>query len=409
MKRESCRGCGAKDLERFLELGPTPLANSFLKSESEFEGEKSFPLDVYVCRKCFLVQLLDVVAPEILFKEYIYVTGTSETIAAHNEEYAETLMGMAKISEGELVLEVASNDGSLLKCFKKRGARTVGIEPARNIAAMAAAAGIETMNEFFNLKTALRAKDIHGKAKAVIGNNVLAHVDDSVEFLEGCREIVDDCGMVVVEVPYLGDLLDRLEYDTIYHEHLCYFSVNALLNIYERAGLSVLKIDRHSIHGGSLRIYAGLEKVHGGHSKDVLDLAAAERGDGFTTIEKYKEFAGRVQRNRTELLELLREKVAEGKKVAAYGAPAKGNTLLNYCGIGSEILAFTVDKNAMKVGTFTPGMHIPVLPPEALMEQRPDYVLILAWNFADEIMRQQSGYGSSGGKFIIPIPKPMVV
>ena len=408
-KRVTCRGCEGKELEKFLELGPTPLANSFLKSESEFQGEKSFPLDVYVCHTCSLVQLLDVVAPEVLFREYIYVTGTSETVASHNEEYADTLMSLAEISKDELVLEVASNDGSLLKCFKKRGARVVGIEPAENIAAIAEASGVETMNDFFDLGTALKAKEVYGRAKAVIGNNVLAHVDETVDFLKGCKEIVEESGLVVVEVPYLGDLLEKLEYDTIYHEHLCYFSIQALLRIYERAGLSVLKIDRRPIHGGSLRVYAGPHEVHGHHSPEVAEYAAKEEKEGFTSAEKYMEFAAKVRQNREELLELLRDKIDAGSKIAAYGAPAKGNTLLNYCGIGRELVGFTVDKNKMKVGAFTPGMHIPVLPTTALMEQQPDYVLILAWNFADEIMRQQSGYRESGGKFIIPIPKPIVV
>lgn len=408
-KRNSCRACGDNRLRLFLPLGPTPLANSFLRSPEEFSSEPSFPLDVYFCENCSLVQILDVISPEILFRNYIYVTGTSDTIAAHNLRYAHTVVEFLKLGEKDLVVEVASNDGSLLKCFKPYGVRTLGIEPATNIAEMACANGIETVNLFFNYPTAREVRDSHGPAKAVIGNNVLAHVDDTQDFLRGARELIDRDGLVIIEVPYIREMLDRLEYDTIYHEHLCYFSVTTLMRLCEAVGLSIVRIDHVPVHGGSLRMYAGHAERFGTHSKDILRLVEEEREAGLTELSCYERFAKEVQENRRMLLELLEGLKKEGETVAGYGAPAKGNTLLNYCGIDTRLIPYTVDKNPLKVGLYTPGMHIPVLPVSTLVEQQPDYVMILAWNFAEEIMKQQQEYRNRGGRFIIPIPEPRII
>jgi hypothetical protein len=407
--RSSCRVCGNQQLKRFLSLGPTPLANSFLSSPDQFADELSFPLDVYFCEDCTLVQLLDVIDPEVLFRNYIYVTGTSDTIARHNAGYASRVTELLKMSPDDLVVEVASNDGSLLREFQKHSVRTLGVEPARNIARMAEESGVETVNDFFCLGTAQQVHQSHGPARAVIGNNVLAHVDDTREFIQGCRHLISECGLVIVEVPYLGELVNRIEYDTIYHEHLCYFSVSSLLRLCESAGLSVVLMEHVPVHGGSLRMYAGAKERYPEHAADVVAWAEREREEGLASLTTFERLAARVAENRRALLELLEKLRSEGKTVAAYGAPAKGNTLLNYCGIGQQLVSFTVDKNPMKVGLYTPGMHLPVLPVSALVEKRPDYVLILAWNFADEIMRQQAQYRELGGRFIIPIPQPEVV
>ncbi|HQR32104.1 MAG TPA: class I SAM-dependent methyltransferase [Blastocatellia bacterium] len=408
-RRETCRACGENSLKLFLPLGAQPLANSFLKSPDEFAEEQFFPLDTHFCETCSLVQIPDVVDPEVLFRHYLYVTGTSETIAQHNRAYAKSVTEMQRLTADDLVIEVASNDGSLLRCFQELGVKTLGIDPATNVAAMARANGVETINEFFSLETAQKVRAEYGPAKAVIGNNVLAHVDDTQDFLRGCKAVIGENGLVIIEMPYLGDLLNRTEYDTIYHEHLCYFSVTSLMRLCESAGLRIVRMDHVPIHGGSLRMHAGHAEVYQTHSAQVLDWAEEEKSKGFTSFERFEQLARSVERSRESLLDLLNRLKAEGKTVAGYGAAAKGNTLLNYCQIGTDLLPYVVDKNPLKLGMFTPGMHIPVLPVSTLLERQPDYLLILAWNFGEEIMRQQSEYKARGGKFILPVPEVTVV
>jgi len=386
-----------------------PLANSFVPSPDAFALEPRYPLDVSFCRTCSLMQLLDVIAPEVLFRHYVYVTGTSETIAAHNRQYAGTLVDRLHVGADDLVVEVASNDGSLLKCFQPYGVRTLGIEPATNIAEMARADGIHTVDCFFSGPAARRIRETHGPARAVIANNVLAHVDDPQDFLAGCKALLAEQGRVVIEVPYVRDLLERLEYDTIYHEHLCYFSVSTLVRLCDAVGLSIVRMEHVPVHGGSLRMYAGARDEWGPHASDVLAWTDEERRLGLGGLAHYERFAAGVSASRRAILALLESLRSEGKMVAAYGAPAKGNTLLNYCGIDTRLLSYTVDKNPLKVGQYTPGMHIPVLPVSTLIERQPDFVLILAWNFAEEIMRQQEEYRQRGGRFILPIPAPRVV
>jgi SAM-dependent methyltransferase len=389
-----------------LALGDQPLANALLKSVADFDGEAFFPLDLVYCRGCTLVQILDVVDPEVLFGHYLYVTGTSETIAAHNERYADAVVARLGLGPGHLVAEIASNDGSLLACFKARGVRVLGIEPARNIAEMARQRGIETVGRFFDRHAGGEIASAHGKATAIIGNNVFAHVDDPVGFLAGCGDLLTDDGLVFIECPYALDMLERGEYDTIYHEHLSYFSVTSLARVAEAAGLSVDSVERVPVHGGSIRVAFRKGGAHGAHPMVMMNM---ERADGLTSLERWQEFGKEAERNRTDLLRLLDGLRANGQTVAGYGAPAKGNTLLNYCGIGVDRIPWTVDRNPLKVGRFTPGMHIPVLPVETVMERRPDCLLILPWNFADEIQRQQRAFAAAGGRFIIPIPTPRVV
>lgn len=360
-------------------------------------------------RELFPVQLVDVVDPEILFRNYIYVTGTSETIVTHNKKYAQTIADFLRLQNEDLVVEVASNNGNLLQCFQKLGVKVLGIEPAENIARMANDEGIETVNQFFNSTVARQIHQKYGPARVVIGNNVLAHVDETQDFLLGCKTLLSDDGLVVIEVPYLKEFVECVEFDTVYHEHLCYFSVTSLIRLCDSVGLSIIRIDQLAIHGGSLRIYAGKQEKYECHSSEVLAIAEDERKTGLTDFETYLEFAERVKETRRKLFVLLEQLKKESKSVAAYGAPAKGNTLLNYCSIDTNLVSFTVDKNPLKVGLYTPGMHLPVLPVSAILEQQPDYLLILAWNFAGEIMEQQHEYQARGGKFIIPIPEPRII
>jgi hypothetical protein len=404
-RRETCRACGSSDLGIVLALGEQPLANAMLRGEADFETERCFPLDLVACHDCSLVQILDVVDPEVLFGHYLYVTGTSETIAEHNERYAESVIAQLGLTGEDLVAEIASNDGSLLSCFKARGVRVLGIEPARNIADMARRRGIETVGRFFDRDAGVAIASSHGKAQAIIGNNVFAHVDDPVGFLAGCRDLLEDEGRVFIECPYALDMLERAEYDTIYHEHLSYFSVTSLARVAEAAGMSIDSVERVSVHGGSIRTAF---RPGGDHGKQPTSMMDMERSLGLTSFARWQEFGEAAARNRQELQVMLRDLTSSGKTVAAYGAPAKGNTLLNYCGIGVDLLPWTVDRNPLKVGLFTPGMHLPVFPVETVLERRPDYLLILPWNFADEIMRQQRAYADAGGRFIIPIPNPRV-
>jgi SAM-dependent methyltransferase len=405
-RRETCRGCGSRALDVFLELGPQPLANALPASPADFEAEGFYPLDVAFCRDCTLVQLVDVIDPEVLFGHYLYVTGTSTSMVDHWRGYAAAVVSGLRLGKDDLVVEVASNDGSLLAQFAPHGVRTLGIEPARNIAAMARERGIDTINRFFSAAVAAEVRAERGGAAVAIANNVLAHVDEPVDFLRGMRELVEPAGTVVVEAPYAIELVKKIEYDTIYHEHLSYFSVTALLGIYERAGLAITHVDRVPVHGGSLRIWARPRATGAVPDASVLELAAAERAEGYGDAALYRRFAAAVQENRAQLNALVDGLLARGETVAAYGCPAKGNTLLNYCRLGTDRIAFTVDKSPLKVGRFTPGMHLPVLPVDELRRRRPDHTLILPWNLAAEIHAQEAAYREAGGRFLVPIPAP---
>lgn len=407
-RRAACRGCGGARLNQFLSLGDVPLANAFLTADQLQEPESRFPLEVYFCRDCALVQLLHVVSPQVLFSNYVYRTGTNETIRRHNSALVQAAVQKGSLRSGDFVLEVASNDGSLLQSFGKQGMRTLGVEPAENIAEIARQSGIDTLNSFFDERSAAEIVGRYGSARVVVANNVLAHVDATVVFLRACKQVLADDGWVIVEVPYLAQMLSRLEYDTIYHEHLCYFSVTSLMNIFTRAGLALEHIDQVDIHGGSLRLWAR-HLTASSHADSVCQMADQELKAGLTRPETYWEFALRVERNREQLLHLLQALRNDGKSVAGYGAPAKGNTLLCYCGIGPELLSFTVDRSPLKVGLFTPGTHIPVEPVERIVAAQPDYVLLLAWNFAPEIIEFLDPYKQRGGKFILPIPEPILL
>jgi hypothetical protein len=404
-----CRICGNEKVAKFLDLGSTPLANSFLKQEQLSEPEPRFPLHVVFCPKCGLVQLDHVVAPEILFRNYIYVSSTSQTMPVHFANFANEIVARFTGSPQDLVVEIGSNDGCLLRAFQKHNVNTLGIEPASNIAAIANQAGLKTVNDFFCERTvrSLQSKNI--AAKVVIGNNVLAHIGDLEDFLTALDLILLPEGVALFEVPYLVDLLEKCEFDTIYHEHLSYFSVGSLQRLFEQKGMRIFDVKRLPVHGGTIRVYVSREGTGEIPLPSVREMLLLEKSAKLDSLETYTAFATRIEEIKHKTRSLLTELKSSGASIAAYGAPAKGNTLLNYFQIGNDVLDFVVDRSHHKQGMYTPGSHISVVSPEILLDKQPDYVLVLAWNFIDEIVKQQSEYLELGGKFIVPIPEPKVI
>jgi SAM-dependent methyltransferase len=402
----ACLNCGSTRRERVLDLGATPLANSNVPAARLAEPEARYPLELLFCLDCHLVQLSEIVPPEILFSDYVYMTGASSTMVSHFGAFAAEAVSRFQLGPKDLVVEVASNDGTLLSAFRKLGVRVLGVEPAANLCAVAATKGVESVARFFGEAEAQRLRAERGAAAMICGNNVLAHVPDLAGVLRGCRILTEPAGVVSIEVPWLLHLVERLEYDTIYHEHLSYFSVGALADAFRRAGLAIFDLAELSVHGGSLRVLARAGKAHG---PAVERLLARERELGLERVETYHAFARRVDANKLALRAMLVGLRASGKRVAAYGAPAKGNTLLNTCGIGTELVEYTVDRNPLKVGSHTPGAHLPIRPVAYLAEDRPDFVLILPWNIAPEVVQQEALYRQRGGRFLVPIPEPKVL
>lgn len=404
-----CRLCGAKALERFLVLGPQPLANSFLKPADADQHEPFFPLDVYLCSGCGLVQMRDVVAPELMFKNYVYVSSTSPVFVAHFEKFAADVWKSLGLKPGDVTVDIGSNDGVLIKPFKALGARALGVDPAENVAKLANDAGLETVCAFFSSETAAKIAREKGKAKAATACNVFAHVNDLDGFAQGLDALLADDGVFMPEFPYLVDFYQQNLFDTVYHEHLSYLGVAPLLPFFEKRGFEIFDAWRVATHGGSLRLFVqrkgGKRKV----SAAVGELAKLEKSLGLGEISTWKSFSERIETNKGALLALLERLRSEGRSIVGYGAPAKGNTLLNYFGIGPGLVSSIVDDSVFKQGLLTPGTHIPVVAAAELDRRRPDYVLILAWNFAEPIMKKLASFKAAGGKFIVPVPAPRVV
>ena len=403
----TCHICQSKKLHKFLSLGPIPLANSFLPPDQLGVTEPYYPLDVCFCSNCGLVQLAQVIAPEVLFKDYAYLTGTSEPMKAHFAKLAESTIQRFSLTKGDLVLDIGSNDGTLLGNFQRCGMRVLGIEPATNVAKLASLRGVETWDDFFDESLARRICSDKGQPRAILATNVLAHVADLEGFLRGVNHLLANDGVFVIEVPYLVDMLSRVEFDTIYHEHLRYFAVRPLIALFNKFGMSIVDVERVSVHGGSLRVYG--QKFIRSLPSSVAELLSSETEAKVDSLETYQKFAQDVRRLKKDLLSLLKALKNEGAKIAGYGAPAKGNILLNYCKIGTDILDYITDTTPFKQGRYTPGMHIPVFPESRFHEFPPDYALLLAWNYAGSILQKESEYRRKGGKFILPIPEPKVI
>lgn len=407
-KKNDCRVCTKTNLEKVLTLGPTPLANAFLTKLQLDVPEYFYPLDIYFCNNCGFIQLGHVVAPEVLFGNYVYVSSTSAVFIDHFKKMAEYVFPRFLSKKNMLVIDIGSNDGILLKPFKNLGAKVLGIEPDVHIAKIAEKEGIETIPEFFAIELAERIVKQKGQAKLVTATNVFAHIDDLDEVIKGLKILLHKDGIFIMEAPYLIDFIEKRYFDLVYHEHLSYWSVNSLITLFKRFSMVVFDVQKVPVHGGTIRVY--VKKTEGKHTveKSVDEFQKQERRMKLTEKKIYTDYANLVLENKVKLVTLLASLKTKGKTIAAYGAPAKGNTLLNFFSIGTEILDFVVDDSPFKQGLYTPGKHIPVVASEELYKSKPDYLLILAWNFADPIMKMHKKYNELGGKFIIPVPKPKI-
>lgn len=401
-----CRFCGEQLRQTFVDLGMSPLCETYVEPEQLNSPELFYPLHSFVCENCFLVQLPEYVAPQAIFEEYAYFSSYSDSWLVHARDYVEAISGRLSLNAQSLVVEVASNDGYLLQYFKAKGIPVLGIEPAKNVARVAIEKDIPTVTEFFGQELASKLVREGRKADLLLGNNVLAHVPDINDFVKGMKILLKPHGVITMEFPHLVRLVENNQFDTIYHEHFSYLSFTTVEQIFAAHGLTLIDVDELSTHGGSLRIY-------GRHSDDLSkpvspDVAALKRREadwGISRPERYQAFAEKVKATKRKILEFLTDAKNKRKSIVGYGAPGKGNTLLNYCGIRPDFLDYTVDRSPYKQGKYTPGTRIPICPPERIRETRPDYLFILPWNLKDEVMKQNAFIREWGGKFVVPIPE----
>ncbi|MBI2600867.1 class I SAM-dependent methyltransferase [Candidatus Daviesbacteria bacterium] len=406
-KLKDCRVCGGTSLLTFLQLGPTPAPNGFLDKMQLNNSEKFYPLDVCFCESCGMVQLAHVVSPKVMFSNYVYIPSTSVTMQGHFNKLSIDAIKRTNAERGNLVVDIGSNDGTLLKFFKESEMQILGVDPAVNLADKANKEEIETICDLFTRDLAKRIRKEKGEAKIITATNVFAHAPDLHDFVEGVKALLSDDGLFIIEFPYLIDLLEKVEFDTIYQEHLSYIALTPLNKLLEKHGMYLIDAKRIPVHGGSIRVY--VSKVNKASSQKFKSLIKLEKKKGILNRETYLKFRKRVDNIRHDLVQLLWSLRLKDKKIVGYGASAKGNVTLNYCRIGPETLDYIVDSISYKQGKFTPGMHIQIHPEKKLLEDQPDYTLILAWNFADEIINKQEEYRKKGGKFILMLPEVRIV
>lgn len=406
MDHAGCRFCGTTLQHVFVDLGMSPMANSYLKPHQLNRMEPFYPLRAFVCEQCFLVQLEQFESPDHIFSDYAYFSSISDLFLRHAKDYVDMAMDRFKLGASSYVVEIASNDGYLLQNFVKRGVPVLGIEPAKNVAEVAVKKGVPSLVKFFGVETARELAAKGRRPDLLIGNNVLAHVPDLNDFVGGLKVLLGPTGVITMEFPHLMRLMAFNQFDTIYHEHFSYFSLTTVAQIFSKHGLTLFDVEEISTHGGSLRIYA---RHDGDASKPVTErltaLRAKEAGEGFATLDHYLSFSEGVNETKRGLLEFLIKAKREGKKVVAYGAAAKASTLLNFCGVRTDLVDYLVDRSPYKQGHWLPGVHIPIHDPERVKADKPDYVMILAWNLKDEVMAQMAFIRDWGGKFVVPIPK----
>jgi SAM-dependent methyltransferase len=404
-----CRFCGEPLRQTFVDLGMSPLCESYLTADQLNQLEGFYPLHVRVCGECFLVQLEEYVSPENIFTDYAYFSSYSDSWLAHSKKYAEQMTDRFRLNASSLVVELASNDGYLLQYFVARGIPVLGIEPAANVAAVAFQKNVPTLVKFFGRNTARELAAKSTQADLLLGNNVLAQVPDINDFVGGMKILLAPGGVITIEFPHLMRLMEENQFDTIYHEHFSYFSFLTAEKVFAAHGLTVFDVEELVTHGGSLRIYARhAEDSFKTISHRVGELRSREESAGFTRLDRYESFSEQVKETKRALLEFLIDAKRAGKRIAGYGAPGKGNTLLNFCGIRTDFLDYTVDRSPHKQGKFLPGTHIPIYSPERIRETKPDYVFILPWNLREEIMQQNAYIRDWGGQFVVPIPKVTV-
>lgn len=406
---KTCRICQGSNLQPYLNLGFTPPADSFIREQGLQQPETHYPLEVYLCHDCGMSQLGYTVPPDILYQhDYPYESSTTRAGRTHFFNFATSVVDRFNLGPENLAIDIGSNVGVLLDGFKTNGCRILGIEPSANIAATAVGRGIETINDFISPKLASQVIESHGKASVVTATNVFAHIDDLDDFMEAINTLLDDRGVLIIEAPHFLKLIKNLEYDTIYHEHLLYISVRPLNKLFNRFGYEVFDVEEIGIHGGSIRIYVSRSSVYP-TTKALSDIIATEESSRIFDYDRLSQFSEDVALHRVKLTTLLRSLKAEGASLVGVSAPAKGMTLLNYCHIGPELLDFVTEKSHLKIGLYTPGTHIPILGDPTLAVKQPDYALLLAWNFAEEIIENLKEYRDKGGKFIIPVPEPHIV
>ncbi len=404
----NCLVCDSTAVEEFLDLNATALANKFLRPDEATGAEASYPLRVGFCHACNHVQLMERVAPQAMFDDYLYISSMSDTLVTHLNGLAETVHKRFGLGAEDLVVDIGCNDGTLLNGFRKYGVETLGVEPAVNLAAMTRDTGIDVINAYFGAETARTLRTEHGAARVVVLTNVFPHLPYLADFMQGVQTLLAEDGVLVLEAHYLQDLLAHRAFDTVYHEHASYWALRPMMHLFAQHGMEIVDVERLPIHHGQIRVYAQRKGVST-PSPRVAALAADEIAAGLDRHETFVRFAESVRGLKRDLWKLLDSLAGDGQRIAAYGAPAKGSTLLSFFEIGPETVPYIADKSPLKQGRVTPGTHIPVVSPAHILDDKPDYMLLLAWNFADEIMAQQAEYRAGGGRFIIPVPEVRIV